>query len=147
MSLEIEFQANRASAQQIFKHLSCCDADFVPILSSRVEIGKYAQKIVCNATRIEAWSRSKLIGLIAVYCNDQKGRIAYITSVSVIRTWAGRGVGTLLMNQCVERAKASGMQRVTLQVDEENVQAIRFYKKIGFTVCKGAPKITMSLNL
>ena len=85
MSAAVKYQSNKASEVEIAEHLSRCDADFVPLLSSRVEIKNYAKKIINKATRFEAWSGDTLLGLVAAYYNDQEKRIAYITSISVLK--------------------------------------------------------------
>lgn len=148
MSAAVEFLLNAASAAQIADHLLCCDADFVPPLSGRVEIADYAQKIASKATRFEAWSGGTLVGLVAAYCNDSEKRIAYITSVSVLREWTGKGIVAHLMSQCVGHAKASGMRQIGLEVASDNTPAIRLYEKIGFIAGKAnAPFVSMELYL
>lgn len=82
--------------------------------------------------RFEAWSGGALIGLVAAYCNDHKTHIACITNVSVLKAWMGKGIAAHLMSRCVEHAKASGMQQITLEVAIDNAPAIRLYKKSGF---------------
>lgn len=148
MNASIEFLLNTASAAQIAEHLLRCDADFVPPLSGRVEIGDYAQKIASKATRFEAWSGGTLVGLVAAYCNDQENRIAYITSVSVLRAWTSNGIAGRLVGQCVEHAKTSGMRQISLEVSVENTPTIKLYEKSGFVAGKAdAPFVTMNLYL
>jgi ribosomal protein S18 acetylase RimI-like enzyme len=149
MSAAVAYLSNRASAAEISDHLSRCDADFAPLLSGRVEINDYAKKIANKATRFEAWSGGKLVGLVAAYCNDQVSRITYITSVSVLREWTGKGIATHLINQCVEHARASGMQQISLEVAGNNTPAIKLYEKIGFitTVKANTPFVSMNLCL
>jgi len=142
----VEYLSNRASAEEISEHLSCCDAAFVPPLSSRVEIAGYANKIVSRATRFEAWSGGTLVGLVAVYCNDLKNRVAYITSASVLRAWTRRGIAARLVGQGVEHAKASGMRQIILEVASGNMAAIRLYEKKGFATGKSS-KSFVSMNL
>lgn len=148
MSAAVVFLLNKASEAEIVEHLLACDADFVPPLSGRVEIGAYAQKIASKATRFEAWSGGTLVGLVAAYCNDQEKRIAYITSVSVLRAWTGKGIAALLTGRCIEHAKASGMRQIELEVSGDNAPAIKLYKKSGFVASKAnAPFVTMNLYL
>lgn len=148
MSGVVEYRSNKASEAEIAEHLSRCDADFVPPLSSRVEITDYAQKIASKAARFETWSGGTLIGLVAAYCNDREKRIAYITSVSVLKAWTGEGIAACLIKQCIEHAKASGMRQVSLEVASDNAPAIRLYEKSGFVAGKvNAPFVTMDLNL
>lgn len=148
MTAAVEYLSNKATEAEIADHLSRCDADFVPPLSSRVEINDYAQKITSKATRFEAWSGGMLVGLVANYCNDQESRIAYITSVSVLREWMCKGIAANLIKQCIKHAEMSGMRQINLDVASDNAPAIKLYEKIGFVVCKvKAPFASMSLYL
>lgn len=148
MNATIEYLLNKTSAAQIAEHLSRCDADFVPPLSGRVDMKDYARKIASTATRFEAWSGGTLVGLVAAYCNDRERRFAYITSVSVLHEWTGKGIAAHLMNQCVEHVKASGMRQISLEVAGDNAPAIKLYEESGFIVGKAnAPMVTMILTL
>jgi len=148
MSAFCEYLFNKASATQIADHLLNCNVDFVRLLSARIEIRDYAQKIASKATRFEAWSDGMLVGLVAAYCNDQEKRIAYITSVSVLKKWSGKGIAARLMSCCVEYTKSLGMRQISLEVAEDNVPAIKLYEKNGFVTGKtDTPFVTMNLYL
>lgn len=148
MNVAVDYLTNRASEAEITEHLLCCDADFVPTLSERVEIPSYAQKIVNKATRFEAWSNSTLVGLVAAYCNDQETRVAHITSVSVLKEWTGKHIAARLINQCVAHAKATGMRQIGLEVAPANIPAIKLYEKNGFVADKlSEPFFPMKLYL
>jgi ribosomal protein S18 acetylase RimI-like enzyme len=148
MNDSVEYVLNKASEADIAEHLSNCDADFIPALSSRVEINDYAKKITRKATRFEAWSGRTLVGMVAAYCNDQEGSIAYITSVSVLKAWKGKGIALKLLKQCIEHAKGSGMRQISLEVASDNMPAIGLYEKNGFVADKAnAQFICMNLYL
>jgi len=148
MSAMVEYLSNKASEAEIIEHLSLCEFDFVPPLRGRVEITDYAKKIASKATRFEAWSGGTLLGMVAAYCNDQEKRIVYITSVSVLKEWIGKGIAARLMTQCIKYAKASGMGQINLEVACDNAPAIKLYEKIGFIVSKAnAPFVGMNLTL
>lgn len=148
MRTAVEYLSNKASEAELVEHLSHSDADFVPPLSGRVDVCVYAQKIASKAVRFEAWSGDTLVGLVAAYCNDQEKRAAYITSVSVLKTWTGKGIATRLVGQCVEHAKRSGMRQISLEVASGNTPAIKLYKKNGFVAGKGnAAFVSMILHL
>jgi len=143
----VKYVLNRASKTEIAEHLRDCDDDFVPPLSSRVEIEEYAEKIQCKATRFEAWVDDNLIGLIAAYFNDKEKQCAFITSVSVFREWTGKGIGSELLQQCLGYAKTSSMKQLSLDVAVNNLPAIRLYKKNGFIVnASSSSMFTMSLD-
>ena len=148
MIAAVEYLSNKATVSVITEHLQACDANFLTRLSGRVEINSYAKKIVSKAARFEAWSSGILVGLIAAYCNDQEERIAYITSVSVLKKWTGKGIAASLMSQCIEDMKAVGILQICLEVASDNTPAIRLYEKNGFVASNdNLPVLTMSLNL
>lgn len=144
----VEYDTNKATESEIAEHLSLCDSNFIPPLSGRVEISDYAKKIAGNATRFESWSEGSLIGLVAAYCNDQERLIAYITSVSVLGEWTGKGIAANLVRHCVKHAQASGMNKVSLEVAIDNVAAITLYGKNGFVLGRtNGAFINMELHL
>ena len=121
-----------ASEAEIAGHLLLCDSAFVPPLSSRVDIARYAHKIFSNAQCFEAWAEEKLIGLVAVYCQNLETETAFITNVSVLPNWQSAGVATQLMNRCREQIFGAGFRKIALQVNHHNRIAFSFYEKHGF---------------
>lgn len=148
MSIVVEYLLNKASEAHIIEHLISCDADFEPVLSARVDINDYARKIVSKAMRFEAWSGDKLVGLLAVYCNDQDKLIAYITNVSVLHKWMHKGIASRMMKQCIEYLNELGMRQISLEVAVNNLPAIRLYENNSFVAGKvNGQCVGMNLNL
>ncbi len=50
----------------------------------------------------------------------------------VAPAWRGRRVGTALMAEAVERARAAGAHKIALQVWPHNAAAIALYERFGF---------------
>ena len=148
MSVVVDYLSNKASEAEIAEHLLRCDTDFVPRLSGRVEIMDYAQKIANKATTFEAWSGGTLIGLAAAYCNHQENRIAYITSVSVLKDWTCKGIAAVLVDRCIDHAQVYGMWLIRLEVAADNTPALKLYKGCGFVEDKAnGPFVGMNLCL
>lgn len=148
MSELIEFSLNRATEAEIANHLWCCDADFIPPLHGRVNISDYAHKIVSKAIRFEAWAGGDVVGLVAIYCNDNEHQTTYITSVSVLHKWQGSGIASQLIAQSIRHANKLGFWRIELEVDRSNVGAIKLYEKKGFIMNKVNDRTgTMYLNI
>ena len=148
MTKGVNYMLNHASRAQISRHLSQCDDDFVQSLSDRVEIDDYSGKIADKATRFEAWTDVDLIGLVAIYANDTESRVAFVTSVSVLPQWQGRGIASKLMRRCIEYVKEICFRSIELEVVSDNVCAIRLYEKMGFVVDETRGRFaTMSLNI
>ena len=148
MSESIVFNLNKASESEILQFLIRCDADFVPPLSTRVEINQYARKIAHNSTRFEAWFADELIGLVSLYCNDLESRIAHITSVSVQKDFRQIGVAEKMLQHCVEYSKSMQMHQICLEVTAAHLLAKRLYGRLGFIESKNyANKVEMTLSL
>ncbi|MEQ1636908.1 MAG: GNAT family N-acetyltransferase [Methylococcales bacterium] len=141
MNQEVEFFINNAFVEEIAKHLTQCDTDFIPPLSERVEIKHYAQKIVNYSVRFEAWQNNQCIGLIAVYCNDLVNGISYITSVSIIPNWHGKGIASQLLEKAIKYIQAHDFERIELEVHCHNANAINLYKKFGFVHSDSAESV------
>lgn len=59
---------------------------------------------------------------------------ARVLMFAVDARWRDRGVGAHVMEVFLQRCKARGMARVTLEVRVGNSTAIRFYTRFGFSV-------------
>ncbi len=60
------------------------------------------------------------------------GRRAYLSHLIVKRELRGRGIGSALINFCVQYARELGFCELSLGVDAENESARHFYAKRGF---------------
>lgn len=132
MSNKINCCINKSNAIEILGHLLGCDDQFIPQLSLSVNLEEYAFKIFKNAVRFEAIDEGKIIGLVAIYCNDEKKISAFITSVSVDRNKQGLGIGSELVDAGIEYVKCLGFKNIKLEVDSKNIKAINLYRKKGF---------------
>ncbi len=148
MPPDLEFSCNQASAPEILEHLALCDSQFVPPLSSRVQLHDYTTKIINRSLRFEAWVQRRLVGFVAAYCNDQLTHKAFITHVSVLSPWTGHGIAAMLLKQCIDYAKTHEARQIGLEVGKDNQAAINLYKKFEFNEeSTNNEFVTMKLNL
>lgn len=59
---------------------------------------------------------------------------AHITNIAVKSTERGKGIGRFLMSELISRARLADIKRMTLEVREGNVPAIKLYESFGFKV-------------
>jgi ribosomal protein S18 acetylase RimI-like enzyme len=130
--MDLRYSENEASEQAIYSHLLRCNEDFIPSLKRKVDISAYAKKIFECAVTFEAWSRDTLIGLVAAYFNDHGGQSGYITSVSTIKAYMGKGVASILIKMSIDYARQHGFRTISLEVEKSNSHAIKLYKKFRF---------------
>ena len=130
------YKTKTATENEIFAHLTACSDTFIPPLAHRVNINEYARKIFVKSVTFEAWAagHSDLVGCVATYFNDPTNSIAFITSVSVLDKFVGRGIASHLLKMCIEYARKNHFREIKLEVDDQNSGAIGLYKKLGFTV-------------
>lgn len=127
------YTQNSTSPQHLFLHLKRCSEFFVVPLACRVNLVSYADKICQKAHRFECFDKHHLVGLLAVYVrlSDAYG---YITNFSVVPEYSGRGIGTVMMEHCLEWAQVGGINRIELEVHSDALGAIRLYQRFGFEV-------------
>ena len=143
----IDYREQSATWQDVKAHLTECDGDFMPPLSSRTDIAEYAAKILSSGRTYEAWGDGRLVGLVAVYLNEGSTRSGFITSVSVAGGFAGRGLASAILQMCIDGARDRGVSRLELKVSRLNARAIGLYQKCGFAEsASDAVELTMYLT-
>jgi ribosomal protein S18 acetylase RimI-like enzyme len=141
-------RVNTASVSDIQEHFTKSDKLFIPSLSSRLDISEYAMKIYKCAERFEVWDAETLVGLVAVYCNDVGRHTAFITSVSLLNEWSGRGIASVVIGRCIEHIRTLGLSVIKLEVSPLNQQALKLYRRFGFIEIVKTPDLTtMQLSL
>ena len=55
-------------------------------------------------------------------------------SITVMKEWWGRGIGSRLMEMMIDFSRKCGISVVSLEVRADNERAIALYKKFGFEV-------------
>jgi ribosomal protein S18 acetylase RimI-like enzyme len=145
--MSLTYKTKTATAGEVLGHLAECDDDFVPPLSSRVDLGEYARKIHDLAVTFEAWDGDKLAGLLAAYFNDAKNRRGYITNVSLVREYSGQGIAARLLEMSLGYARELKYKEIELEVNEANSRAVHLYRKHGFETVKEGVEILMKLEL
>ena len=148
MTAPFEIYVNRASVAQLAHHLRLCDQFFVPPLSERVSLMDYSAKLHERAERFEAWIETTLVGLVAGYYDAEPDMVAFISSVSVLKEWQGRGVASALVDRSIAHAQHLGFGVIELEVALQNDLAVRLYRKHGFQVIsQDANQAKMALAL
>lgn len=126
-----EFAVDRASADEIARHLRECSDSFAPPLAGRVDIAAYALKIAGKAIRFEAWDRGLgLVGLVAVYDNAELE--VFVTNVSVAPSCRGSGLARRLLQNCFDHMDIPHARRYRLEVNRLSEAALGLYTRMGF---------------
>src|SRR3954451_20071883 len=95
----LQYRRDTATTDDVLAHLTRCDADFTPPLSSRLDLGDYAAKLAERAARVEAWDGCQLVRYVAAYVAPGAPE-AFISNVSVVSELRGQGVAAALVAGC-----------------------------------------------
>jgi ribosomal protein S18 acetylase RimI-like enzyme len=71
--------------------------------------------------------------LVASVMAGYDGHRGWINYLAVDPLFQRRGVGRLLMEEVQHRLQSLGCSKINLQIRRENVEAIAFYERIGFS--------------
>lgn len=131
MTGKLRYVIGTCSEQDIVEHLEACDLQFRPPLSARVAVVDYARKLALQAITHEAWDGDVLVGLVASYV-AASNRSCYITNVSVLAEFTGRGIAKTLLGKVGEYATRLGLVEIQLEVSKASIEAIELYASLGF---------------
>lgn len=99
----------------------------------------------------EAWTVNNIIGecqnefshlfgetdgetIVGYVCVRIMYEEAQICNVAVLPQYRRRGIGTRLLETVADFSKVQGCERIELEVNTANVEAVELYKKCGFEV-------------
>lgn len=117
---------------EILKYLVRIDEDFVPSLSTRVDLEAYAHKLLDKADlTYELDEKGAIIALLACYLNLDS-RAAFVSLVSVDNAHRGKGLGKKVFINAIEKCEKNGMLSIKLEVAKDNCAAISLYESLGF---------------
>lgn len=143
----MNYKINSSSENDIFNHLVACNGFFVPKLDSKVDLKEYSSKLFKKSTRFEAWDKSVLTGLVATYYNDHIPHIGFISNVSVLIDYSGKGIGSNLLKMCTIFGQNNNFHELKLEVSTKNHPAVKLYENHGFKILsQKEDSLTMSLN-
>lgn len=119
-----------------------CEVEGVEICEgdSREEIAGYLERNR-GLSRI-AEENGDIVG--AVLCGHD-GRRGWIYHLAVATAFRGKGVGKLLLDDCVEGLRAAGLKRAIILVAGDNPAGHEFWVRHGWEDIAGAIPMTMEL--
>lgn len=142
------FRRDTSTVHAICTHLERCSASFTPPLAERVDLADYAGRLFASAVRFEAWDGSRLVALVAVYCNAPDRKVAFVSNVSVDTLYTRRGIARRLMEAAVSHTRGLWFDRLALEVDAGAASALALYRALGFVKLEESGRIlTMHLDL
>ena len=88
-----------------------------------------------------------LVAVMDLIRDYPEKQIAFIGLFMVDAQFQGKGVGTKIIQKCIQRFRILGFESVRLGVDIGNPQSFAFWRKNGFSVLSEDAYILMELQL
>lgn len=123
-------------ARRVSLFLEEMSEDFPTPLCEKVDIGVYVQKLISQGQVYIAESAGKPLGVIGGYVNNAMTRRAYVSVIVSSRAARRMGVGSALLAQFEECARAAGMVEADLETSAGNNRALAFYRKKSFRILR-----------
>ena len=124
---------NRVSLETDFTSL---DGDGILLTSEEMEIFLNKQASSDNQITLLAFLNDKIAGIVNITA-DQRKRVRHIGDLFIVigKKYWNNGLGSLLLEEVVEWAQASGiLRRLQLTVQTRNQAAVHLYQKHGFVI-------------
>ena len=116
-------------------------------LSERVDLSKYAEKVISSGKVLCIEKADKIVASSMFYCNDTKSKKGYLTLLGTLPEHEGKGYARVLMEEMEEFSRTSGISTMHLDTDCSNTKAVAFYSKCGYIIEKVDKKIHMMKEL
>ena len=86
-----------------------------------------------GTTSSAAIADDRLVGFVSAvdYWHPDKPRELWINEVGVAPAWQHRGVGTRLLQETLEHARALGCREAWVLTEPDNAAALALYSKVG----------------
>lgn len=127
--------------------MSCSSSLFNQTLNNKSFLSDLAEKFYNNAHVIKICYDDDLVGFSAYYCNDFKGKNAFLSMIIILKKYQSIGAGSALLEYTIEDCKNAGMKNLILEVDKKNESAIKFYLKKGFIFANKETESSLFMSL
>ncbi len=121
------------------RSLQAADAPRLAALAAEIFSDPWTQNNFCelsgreNCISLLACAGEAILGFATLSKILEEGDVDYIFVAPGVK---GQGIGTVLLEELLSRARAAGVKEFTLEVRASNQAAIHLYKKFHF-VCEG----------
>lgn len=125
--------------------LSKINNEYRPPLGTKVDLREYAKKILEHAVLFVEENGIDIIGMVVLYCNNEREKKAYIPLVGVLPAYQRHGIAGRLMQEAIVYAKQKGYK--VLGIHSNNMVAVNMYTKLGFIVKDDSERKYMELYI
>lgn len=92
--------------------------------------------------QLAAFDGDRVVAMCGVVQEDDKMKVRHRSTlgITVLREFWGCGLGTQMIERCIDAARLAGFEQVELGVYSDNDRARRLYEKLGFRQTGSLPR-------
>ncbi len=124
----------------LLEDLFAIESDFAPDMEKQVKALSILLTDPSDSSLVlVAVMEGKVIGMVSVQTlvsTAEGGKVGLVEDVVVDRQFRGRGIGTILLNHAAAWGRDRKLKRLQLLADRENMPAVDFYARNGWTATK-----------
>ena len=132
--------AIRDSQPEDFERLWRIDQECFPpgISYSKQELKAYMRST--GAFTVVAHQAETIGGFLVAQSGQNRGGIGHIITIDVVAAFRRSGLGSLLLEAAEDRLRKMGSSAVGLETAVDNLSALAFYKRHGYSVIRTWPR-------
>ena len=118
----------------LMKFFRKIDKDFDPILSHKIDLDSFCEKMLKNANFFVSYADDgEIKGLVAIYANNFESHYSYIPLVAVDSHFRKQGIARTLLSQAIDYVRCLGKDKINcIGIHTNNPIAFHLYKELGF---------------
>lgn len=115
--------------------ISCCEGAFANPITKRKEYRQLFEKWNAAADFVVVYNQN-ILGFAILYNNNFDTHVSYLAEIVVSLKYQNMHIGKALLMECEMLAKNHNMNAIKLEVQSNNIKAIKFYKRNGYKETK-----------
>lgn len=97
-----------------------------------VSLKQLSNKIADHGKTLRIDVDNHLAGCCSFYCNDKVSKTGYITKIAIKKEYRRLSLGQKIITEAEKICKENKMNKMKLEVSNENIPAIKLYTKCGY---------------
>lgn len=93
-------------------------------------------------TQLAAFDGDRVVAMCGIVQRDNKVKVRHRSTlgITILQEFWGCGLGTQMMERCIDAARQAGFEQVELGVYSDNARARHLYEKLGFQQTGSLPR-------
>lgn len=130
----IQLNNESGELERLFQLIIQIDSEFLFPLDQEEKLKTYCKKLIDNAHNFILSDSECDIGILSIYANDHKNKMAFTSTIGILPSFRGGSIGVSLVKFAIEFAKEEGMEFYKAEVSKKNAKWLAFLQRYKFEI-------------